>query len=276
MLVFALSLLLAPAAPAAAPIAPAALVQQDTGPGKSAVTKTVTELRMAFKGKDPVARINALRRAIDVPHADVVKAVEPALKSDQDDVLRAGIETLGRMQHEQALERLLQYAKRQKKSLQKLPELNILLVKSIGRHGSLKALGYLTDKLFSERETTVIKARIVALGKIRDRTAVNALFAQLKTADRRRITTVMRSVQIALARLTGRDEGTGQDRWQAWWRGVPKDWVVSTKPAPMPEQLQRSWDGYWGNQRKYMRKKPRDERGQDGETDGTPAPAHSA
>lgn len=273
MLVLALSLLLPPApAPLSVP-APLALVQQDTGPKTSAVTKAVAELKQAFAGKDQAARLDALRRAIDVPHADVIKALEPALSGKQEEVLRAALETLGRMRHAQALERLLRYAKRQRTSLKKLPELNLLLIKSVGRHGSLSGLKFLTDNLFSSRDNSLIKARIVALGMIRDRKAVEAIFKQLKSTDRRRITIVMRSVQIALARLTGRDEGTGQDRWQAWWRTVSKDWKVSEKPAPMPEGLQRSWDSFWGNQRKYMRKKPRGERGQDGETDGAPSSA---
>lgn len=265
MLVLALSLLLPPGPMAITAPAPTALVQQDTGPKASDVKKTVAELKKAFAGKDPVERINSLRRAIDVPHADVIKALEPALSSKDDDVLRTALETLGRMRHPGALERLRHYAKRERTRLKKLPDLHILVIKSVGRHGSLDGLEFLSDKLFSSRDNSLIKARILAMGKIRDRKAVEALFNQLKSTDRRRITTVMSSVQITLARLTSRDEGTGQDRWQAWWRAVPKDWKVSDKPAPMPEGLQRSWDSFWGNQRKYMRKKPRGERGQDGE-----------
>ena len=241
--------------------------QPDKGPDAQQVSAIVDRLESAFDGKDPAKQIEALQAATDVPHSRVVKAIEPAMKSKTPDVLRAALESLGRMGHGEALERLISYGKKERRALDKDPDLAVLLTKSIGRHGSLEALDFLTDKIFNA-DPDLSKARLIAIANIRDRKAVEALFQLMKSTDRRRIQNHMRQFQLALAQLCGVDNGAGQDRWQAWWRGVDKDWKVSEKPAPLPEQLQRQWDSFWGNQRRYERNTDRQRRGQDPEEDG--------
>ena len=44
--------------------------------------------------------------------------------------------------------------------------------------------------------------------------------------------------------------------------------LVAEKTPKLPEQMQRRWDRFWGNEQRYERTKKRGERGNDPETDG--------
>lgn len=272
MIVLSLCMCLAAPAPTALPAvrpgaAPSlAVTQQDRGkpaaPSAEAVAAMVARLKTALKGTDGPAALDAVRAATDVPHADVAEALEAGLKSTSPELLRGTLEALGGMRSPAALKSLRAYAKRARKSLEKNDDLHVLVIQSVARHASPDTLDYFTDKLFTKGSTNVVKARIFSAGQLRHRETVARLIKEMQRNDRRRVKNHMRHFQITLARLTGQDLGQNQDRWIEWWKGVDKDWEVTPKAPLMPEELQRVWDGYWGNMRKYERETRRQKRGQ--------------
>lgn len=262
---------LAPAASVAPPdpgavLAPLAPRLQDRGkpkaPSAEAVAAMVERLRTALKGKETAATLEAIRAATSVPHADVAKALELGLKAAAPEVVRGSLEALGGMDSPDALKRLLAYAKRERKRLDKDPEQHVLVIKSIALHDDPNTLDFFLDRLFTANTSDVVKARLLSAGRLRHRDTVEALIQEMQRGDRRRIKNHMRWFQVALAQLTGQDLGKNQDRWTAWWKTVDKKWAVTPKAPLMPEELQRIWDGYWGNMRKYERETEREKRGQ--------------
>lgn len=268
MIVLSLCIWLAapgPLPPAGAAPQPAALVQdrgKPAAPSAQAVEQMVTRLKAALKGKDQAAALDAVRAAANVPHGDVVEALNPGLQAADPALVRGTLEALGVMPSPEALKRLRAYAKRERKSLEKDEDLHVLVLQSVARHRSQDTLDDFLDKLFTKGSTAVVKARIFSTGQLRHRDTVERLIGEMRRNDRRRVKNHMRHFQIVLARLTGQDLGQNQDRWIDWWKAVDEGWEVTPKPPLMPEELQRVWDGYWGNQRKYERETERRKRGQ--------------
>jgi hypothetical protein len=115
----------------------------------------------------------------------------------------------------------------------------------------------------------VVRARILGLGRIRDRRAVLELIGMMKKAGRARVAPYMDDFRLSLLVLTGADHGASQDEWFAWWNEHKKTLVVPPEPPPVPERDWRRWASYWGLPQVYERARRREDRGDDGR-DGRP------
>ena len=140
-------------------------------------------------------------------------------------------------------------------------------IRALAQHGSPKSIETITDDLFSVREREAVTARILSLSGIRHDDSVHALFDIMKSAGRGKVQPYMDEFRISLMVLTGVDQGQSQDAWNTWWNKNKKTFKVATKQPLLPESVQRRFDNFWGNRRKYQRNKKRGDRGQDPEND---------
>lgn len=255
--------LLATAVLIACPVA----VDDDEGPSPEEVRAAVAELEEGLEAEELADRTLALQRAALVVHPDVIEVVVDAIRDDEQDVRRAALEALRWMHHEDALDALHGQLKKNKK-LKKEPELYALLIKAIGQHANPESVDLVSDDLFSVRDEDVVRARIRSLGRIRSEDSVAALIDIMRSAKRKDVQRYMGDLRVSLMVLTGVDNGLDQDRWTAWWNDNKRDLEVREQPHLLPENEQRMWSYYWGDERPMTRGERREDRGDDPETDG--------
>jgi len=224
------------------------------------VERIVEALEKAFRKGDAADRIEELNGAVDVPHEDVVDAVESGLTDREPTVVAATIECLRFLDHEEALE-ALHKAEKSNKKITKDDERHAQLLKAIGQHGRHESIEVLADDVFGQRAHGVVRARILGLGNIRHEDSVEELIALMNKASRRNVNPYMRDVRLALAVLTGRDEGKSVESWMRWWNDHKKELEVSARPPKLPKGLQQRWDNYWGIRRRQERGTKRGDRG---------------
>ncbi|MEZ6015840.1 MAG: HEAT repeat domain-containing protein [Planctomycetota bacterium] len=234
-------------------------------PAKEVVERAVKALKVGLSAKEPAQRIAALQLAAEVVHRDVVKAITEALGDDATEVRDFTIDLLGKIEDPSALAALHAYAKKNRRTLPDEPELYVLLLKSISRHGEPSSIELLTDKFFETDHHLVIRARILGLANIRDKRAVETLFELMTKTDRRKVTPHIGEFQLALNVLLGVDVGKNQDRWVAWWNDNKRSFKVLEAMPKLAAESLTAWEQHWGLERTYARNKKRGDRGKDPE-----------
>jgi len=221
-------------------------------PAPDRVQEAVDELKTAFKGKDPMEQMRAIRRHAGVDADKVADAVAAGLRSRNDDVKLMAIEALGWSPNQEALKQLHRLYRRERKLLAKKEQQYAALFKAIGRHGEKSSLTVLADSPFTGLTPKVAEARIFGIANIRERDAVEALIKGMRLTGQnprdRRMEQGSRGMQYfrpAMVVLTGEDMGTNDAAWQKWWRDNKKTFKISpTRPA-VPADVQRYWEGFW-------------------------------
>lgn len=242
--------------------------EEKKGPDPKKVEATLTDLKKGMAQREVPLRIQALNRAAEVEHEKVIDLIAKEGLRDKDmEVVRYSVDVLGLMQHDEARLALESFLKRNKR-IREDPEAFAGLVRAIGRHANPKSITPLTKDLFAVREREVVQARILALGNIRDPKSVKELFGLMTSVDRRKLNPHMDELRMSLMILTGVDKGESPERWIDWWNDNKKKIEVSSKAPKLPQQMQRRWDRFWGNEQMYERAKKRGDRGNDPEDDG--------
>jgi hypothetical protein len=258
-----------PVGPTSLPSA-AAIVRQDDkdkGPTAKQVDATVKAFDAAFRSKEdmPNERIAAVQNAEQVVHPKVIAAIAKALSDKNMEVRAAALEALSRMRHDDALNALLKWGKKNKKALRKEEDRYIALLKAVARHESPSTISFFSGKMFDHKVHKVASARILSLGRIRTTESIDALMNSMRKADTKRVQNHMKDYRLALVVLTGQDNDLDPERWHKWWRANKKGFEVADKMAPMSKDLYERWFKYWGGGNLYERNTRRDERGQDPE-----------
>lgn len=127
------------------------------------------------------------------------------------------------------------------------------VLKAIGRHGNPESVALLKDKPFDGATESTIRTRIYALGNIRSVDAVETLVGMAQKGGPSRRTRrgqaefpLMADFQVALAVLTGENEGTSKGAWAAWWREAKADFEIDPERPPLPSYLRERWEKFWG------------------------------
>ena len=239
---------------------------QDDAPNEKQVARSVAALEKAFEAKTDDRKIGAIQawEPVAAP-ATVELLVEEGLEGKSHPVAIACIEVLGNLEHEDALESLERYLKRNDKRLRSREDRALLipLLKAIGRHGSETSIDLLMDDVFLTPEREVVRARLMGLANIRSERSVAEICELMRKVDRRKVQPHAREFRLALVVLTGVDRGTDLDRWGQWWNDNKKTFELPERAPKMPQDLQRRWEQYWGLERTYDRQKRRSERGDD-------------
>ena len=228
------------------------------------IAAAVKELEAAFSKGKPEERAAAIVSNQEVVDAQVVAWFVKGLKSGDKPVRDAAAEALRFARHPDALSALQDALKRERK-LGKDLEFLTRLTKCVGQHQSESSIELLADNVFQPREHRLIEARILALGNIRSRRACEELIGLMRTADRERVQPFMEAFRLALMSITGVDQGLSQDAWMAWWNNSKSTFEPPRPAPPLPREMQRRWNYYWGLDAPKGREKRRGERGDDPE-----------
>jgi hypothetical protein len=221
---------------------PAALAQ--TPADAQRVKAALAELDKAFKDAQPAERTNAIQHNAQIADAEVARSIGRGLADRDAGVQRAAITALRWMDHPEAVKQL-EAAGQHESPLRKDPELFAALLKGIGQHGSASSIALLKDDVWSVPDYAVMQARILSLGRIRTPAAAEALIAMMRTGGPLKIQPLMEEFRVALAVLTGTDQGRSQEMWMHWWNENHDKLKIESKPPTLEKPLQRRWDSYW-------------------------------
>jgi len=227
------------------------------------VKAAVAELEKAFKEGRSAERIKAIHDGEPVVDAQVIRWIAHGLQDHDAEVERAAIEALRFIDHPDALKELQSSAQRDE-SLRKDPELYAALLKAIGQHASPSSIPLLKEGLWSVQDRSVIQARILGLGQIRTEAAAEALIGLMRTGGRAVIQPFMEDFRLALAVLTGVDQGRSQDLWTTWWNENRAKLKIDPRPPTIAKPLQRAWDSYWRASDRAAEKSKHPDRKSDG------------
>lgn len=194
----------------------------------------------------------------------MVREVQRGLEDERAEVKLAVLQALRWLEHPAALDALHRSAKDHK--LMKVPELALGVLRGIGQHAHPSSIAVLAHDPFQPFDSWCLRARIFGLARIRKLEALEALLGILATVGgggQRRIQPQMGDVRVGLMILTGVDQGGSPELWENWWRDNKKSFRVPLEAPPLPKELRKDWDIFWGLPRVYEREGRREDRGQD-------------
>ena len=217
-------------------------------PDPKRVDATVEAINAAFKTGKSDERVAAIESGGAVADAKVVAAIEKGLKDKDAAVQTAAVETLGHIDHADALDALTKFYKGERERLKDDQKMLPLVLKSIGRHGSEKSIDLLADDLFMQKSFPAIQARVLSLGNIRSKKSVEALMDMVTKAGPNRVNDYMQLFETSLVRLTGEDQGPDVAIWQKWWQDNKSKLTISKDVPKIPETFAKTWNEYWGTE----------------------------
>jgi HEAT repeat protein len=237
--------LVAAALAAAASTSPVALGAQ---------SKEADALQAALDSGDENELLDALEAARTSDDKIAVELAAKALRSQYVAVRLEALETLGRMRHPEALDKLLEEYKRSKDDDN--DEVFAAVLKAIGRRADPKSVDVLVDDPFDRLTLESGKARILGLSRIRTKHSLESFVAMSRKASpsaRRgrgitdsewagRFREAMRCTAVV---LTGKDFGFSRPDWEKWWRENADTFEVAALRPPVPADVRAYWEHYW-------------------------------
>ena len=208
-------------------------------------------LKEAFKDDIEGEQVEAIEAAVGVADPEVIRLVAKGLRSKSTAVMAAAIDALGRTRHKKALQQLHSLYRRDR-DLGENEDLFALLLKSIGRHGDASSIKILVDNPFRHLTTASGTARIMGLSNIRDKNSVEELIKATRKGggSKRGRQSQWRNVfreqfRVAMMVLTGVDQGTDRESWQAWWRKNKDKFKMAAERPIVPTDVSDYWEQYW-------------------------------
>jgi HEAT repeat protein len=228
--------------------APYVVVQYPT---QEQATEAAGELKKARLSRDDQLMIATIEDYAGVVHSDVIRELSKFLRYTAERVKIAAIDALGWTKHPDALKQLHRYYRRNK-DLSKQEEIFAHTLKAIGRHGHKSSIQVLKDSPFKGLTLESGKARIMGLGNIRERDAVEELIKGMRLAGgnprrSRRYGEPRFSewFRIAMTVLTGEDHGFAKEDWEKWWRENKRTFRVDRRRPKIAGPMQQIWETYW-------------------------------
>lgn len=243
-------------------LAPLFAIDTPQTPDAARIKAVVAELDKAFKDGGSPERVKAIQSGAQVVDAEVISAIAKALRDKDAEVEKAAIEALRFMDHPDSKKSLIEAAKHEPR-IKKDLDLYASILRAIGQHGDAGSIEVLTEDIWTTIDADVTRARILGLGRIRTKAAVEKLFDLMRAAGPHKIQPHMDQFRVSLMVLTGVDQGTTPENWLKWWNDTKGKFEVAPKAAALPKELQYAWDVYWGEKRGDDRPKKRGDRGKD-------------
>jgi hypothetical protein len=229
-------------------------------PSSEQVKAAVTAIETALRGVDSAKKVEAIQVHSAVVDAQVIAAVAKGLREKETEVKLAAIEALRFTAHPDA-RKALEHWMRAERTLKDAPQVYAAALKGLGQHGSKDSISLLVEDLWGAQDLSVIQARILGLGRIRDRAAVEQLIDLIKSAGPRKTDPFMDEFRLALMVLTGVDQGKSQELWQRWWQDHKDKFQLPKTEPELPKIDAYRWKSYWGEQMGAARGERRGERG---------------
>jgi len=191
----------------------------------------------------PAPAIEAIKAHGVIADPIVTKAVGKALRSRDVDVRMAAVKALRFNEDDSAVSELLKVGKA--KNVAGSAEVGPEYFLALGQHGSLKAFPVLGASFKSgRRRGPALRARVLALGKMRSRSSISLLITNRVLLVRLRVSG---EVRMSLAALSGRDPGKDSRAWGEWWEGARRGFKISPNEKPLPRELARAWGRVWND-----------------------------
>jgi hypothetical protein len=162
-------------------------------------------------------------------------------------VRAAALEALRYQEHPSAVDALnkcLRKRARRKPEDKELAE----LFGAVGQHGDASSLELLCGGTLDRTREHSTRARIQALGRVRDPRSVAELIALMNKAGGGRGgagNLFDRDFRLALWALTGTDEGGARESWMRWWNDNKKSLELPEAPPDEPRALAAQWRRLW-------------------------------
>ena len=204
-------------------------------------------LQVALQRSRPALRSAGLELAPAVDDAALVAAIEPALGDSDEEVRRAAISALGRSPSQAALNALLALAEAASAQLHRHPRELAELMRALGRHADPRCLRALTSDALASLEPEPLRARILALGRIRTRESVDALVALASALPFAEEQQVLHELRLSFVALTGETPGYTAKSLAHWWESRRTSFVVSAELPALPPALARRWRAAWAD-----------------------------
>ena len=227
---------------------------------------------------EDVIEEEVLEEEAELTPEEAVELLETALKTRELDLIYAAIEETGRVD-DKKLVKLLGKAVKHKDSMVRMDALEALrfnknpealkeLLKlkkykpivedevaaeayylSLGQKGDVKALAVLTDKLHvTNRGDKSNRARILAIGHIRDKKSVEALLGMLTSGAGRRRHPNIKEIHLSLTVLTGAEVKSNSDDGLAWWNENKKTYKITKEEQEATTKKGRAtWRTIWAD-----------------------------
>ncbi len=117
-----------------------------------------------------------------------------------------------------------------------MPEAMAVICGVLGAFGDKRAVHALESDLWKTKTGDVIDARIAALGKIRDKSAIDALLELTCIAPAAALAPYALPIAKALHDLTDQNFGTDRDAWKKWWREHKETFVFPAEEEKDPKK----------------------------------------
>lgn len=208
--------------------------------------EVAARLKEAIGGDDPGAAASALDEVGHTADKAVVQAVAKGLEHKDPVVRAAALQALRFNRHESALDALLR-ARRSKLLLAEPAEAAEYFY-ALGQKADPRILPVLAEgPRGGEKDDPALRARLLAIGRVRTRAAVETLMAIMTATGGRRGHPYMRELRLSLLVLTGVDKGPETLEWIHWWDESRKTLEVSAVVPPLPKDVADEWKRLWAD-----------------------------
>jgi hypothetical protein len=225
----------------------------------------------ALKGKDVALAEGVLKQYGRIADALVVKEIGAGLKHAELPVRLAALEALRFNVHADALELLLK--QKSHKKLLEDPVTGEAFALALGQKRDQRAIPLLKDGLTAtgSENAKVMSAKLLALGRIRDKESCEVLMDFLNSAVLK-TDLFMGEVRTSMTILTGVDVGKSRKDWLDWWRDAKAKLKIVAEEPPLPEGISGlSWKRRWATPEEIEAWKKERAPGKDKEKEGAGA-----
>lgn len=203
----------------------------------------VAAIKEALKGDDAAVAASTLKNSGTIADKTVVKATLGGFSHKEPSVRLEALRALRFNEDRSAFTELLKISRNKK--LMDDEKFAAEYYLSLGQKGDPKAIKTITKGMVVESERSMeVRARIGALGNIRDRRSVEELMAFFVQGRGRARHPYTRDISVSLVVLTG-EQYANRDQWLKWWGDNKRSFKIEDEPGELPKQYQRKWDAMW-------------------------------
>lgn len=209
--------------------------------------EAVEMFELALKTKELDLIYTAIEETGRVEDKRIIKLLGKTVKHKDSMVRMDSLEALRFNDHKDALKELLKLKKYKPIVEDEISAEAYYL--ALGQKADVKTLAVLTDKLhITNRGDKATRARILAIGRIRDVKAVEALLDMMKSGAARRRHPNIKEIHLCLTILTGAEVKSNTDSWLAWWNDNKKGLEISKEEQEATTKKGRAtWKTIWAD-----------------------------
>jgi HEAT repeat protein len=200
-----------------------AVEKRDTTPAEKTnlsekdIRELVDEYNKEYKDADNIGKIDAIKRISGIRHKKVAKAISKALGHKDPMVRKAAAEALISQAEKSTTPALIKaFAFNEP-----FPDIQLAIIQALGANRDPRAVPVLAKDLVDPRKAELTKARIEAMGNIKDKRCIDELISFMWKTNRGN-RAHRRPLQESLKKLTGRDYGNDRRAWKDWWERSKK------------------------------------------------------